>query len=63
MVLKVLGVVLQAPDTISEDKKERTLMIVPVVLIILVMVLGGIFPQFFTAPVQNLLISFQNLLN
>lgn len=63
MVLKVLGVITQAPGDVDQDKKERTLMIVPVVLIILVMVLCGIFPQFFTAPVQDLLISFQNLLN
>lgn len=63
MVLKVLGVVIQAPEDVDQDKKERTLIIIPVVLIILVMVLGGIFPQFFTAPIQDLLISFQNLLN
>ena len=60
--LRVLGRVIQPPEVANQDKKEKNILIVPVVLIILFMVLGGLIPQFFSAPMQDLLISFQNLL-
>lgn len=60
--LRVLGRVIQPPEVVDNDKKEKSILIVPVALIILFMVLGGLIPQFFSAPMQDLLISFQNLL-
>ena len=62
LLLRTLGRVIQPPEEANEDKKERAIIVVPVVLIVLFMVLGGLIPQFFSAPLQNLLISFQNLL-
>jgi len=62
MVLRVLGMMVQPPEVTDQDKKEKPVFIVPVVLIVLLMVLSGLFPQIFSAPIQSLLISFQNLL-
>ncbi|MEL7625365.1 MAG: proton-conducting transporter membrane subunit [Anaerolineaceae bacterium] len=62
MFLRVLSMAVQPADVTEQDKQERPLMLVPVVLIVLIMVLAGLFPQFFSAPVQNLFISFHDLL-
>jgi len=62
LFLRLLARVIQPPEIADQDKKERTIMIVPVILIVLLMVLGGLLPQIYSTPVQNLLISFQNLL-
>ena len=60
--LRILTRVIQPPQVTAQDKKEKSILIVPVVLIIFFMVLGGLIPQLFSTPLQNLLISFQNLL-
>ena len=62
LFLRVLGKVIQPPEIAEQDKNERAILIVPVILIVIIMVLGGLLPQFYSSPVQNLLISFQNLL-
>lgn len=60
--LRVLAKVIQPPELADQELKEKPILIIPVVLVILFMVLGGLIPQFFSAPMQDLLISFQNLL-
>jgi len=62
LFLRILAKVVQPPEATDQDKNERKVLIVPVSLIILFMVLGGLIPHLFSAPLQNLLISFQNLL-
>jgi len=62
LVLRILANVIQPSEAAVEDKKESNIIIVPVVLIVLFTIFGGLYPQFFSASVQNLLISFQNLL-
>ena len=62
LLLRVLGTMIQPPAVTDQDKKEKSIMILPVALLIFFMVLGGLFPQFLSAPLQNLLISFGNLL-
>jgi formate hydrogenlyase subunit 3/multisubunit Na+/H+ antiporter MnhD subunit len=62
MFLRVLAAAIQPAGVINDDKQERAVLIVPVVMIISLMVLGGLFPQAFSTPLQDLFISFQNLL-
>jgi formate hydrogenlyase subunit 3/multisubunit Na+/H+ antiporter MnhD subunit len=62
LILRILAKVIQPSEATVGDKKESNIIIVPVVLIVLFTIFGGLYPQFFSAPVQNLLISFQNLL-
>ena len=62
LFLRLLGKVIQPPEIAEQDKKERAILIVPVIVIVIIMVLGGLLPQIYSTPVQNLLISFQNLL-
>jgi len=45
-----------------QDKQENPVILLPVMLIVLTTVLAGIFPHIFSAPVRDLLVSFQNLL-
>lgn len=62
LFLRVLGKVIQPLEITEQDKKEKAILIVPVIVIVFLMVLGGLLPQIYSTPLQNLLISFQNLL-
>ena len=62
MLLRLLSVILQPPPDVGQDKVESPLLVLPVALILLLMLVGGLFPQFFSAPLNGLLVSFQNLL-
>ena len=62
LFLRLLGVMISPSNSAMEDKQENPIILVPVMLIVLTMVMAGIFPHIFSAPVQDLLVTFQNLM-
>lgn len=62
LFLRLLGVIISPSESAMQAKQENPILIVPVLLTMLTMVLAGIFPQIFSAPVRELLVFFQNLL-
>ena len=61
-MLRLLNIMIKKPENGEQEKAENPIMILPIALIVLTMVLAGIFPQLFSAPIQNILLSFSNLL-
>jgi len=59
-ILRTLNILIKKPEN-GEEKVEKPITILPIALIVLTMVLAGIFPQLFSAPIQNILPSFNNL--
>lgn len=60
-ILRTLNIMIKKPENGEEEKVERPIMILPIALIVLIVVLAGTFPQLFSAPIQNILLSFNNL--
>lgn len=60
-MLRLLNVMIKKPENGEQEKAEKPIMILPVALIVFIMVLTGIFPQLSSAPIQNILLSFNNL--
>lgn len=59
--LRTLNIMIRKPENREQEKVENPIMILPITLIMLTMVLAGIFPQLFSTPIQNILLSFNNL--
>ena len=60
-ILRTLSIMIKKPENGEEQKVEKPIMVLPIALIVLIMVLAGTFPQLFSAPIQNILLSFNNL--
>lgn len=60
-ILRTLNIVIKKPEDGEEGKVEKPVMLLPIALIVLIVVLAGTFPQLFSAPIQNILLSFNNL--
>jgi formate hydrogenlyase subunit 3/multisubunit Na+/H+ antiporter MnhD subunit len=60
--LRLLNTMIQKKELSATPNQENPLLLIPVILIVLVMLVSGIFPNFIAAPLQNLFISFENLI-
>ena len=61
VILRTLNIMIKKPENGGQEKVEKSIMILPIALIVLIMVMAGTIPQLFSAPIQNILLSFNNL--